>query len=124
MEAAAEARDADVSFALDCAFHRLIFAVAGIEEAWHVLHGATGQLDRLRRWVFPSHPGLFAEALDEHRRILAALEAGDGAAAQAAMKGHLDDTVAVPARILAEDPGMIRMDAEDLQMFTSVIRSA
>ncbi len=120
----ARSRDADMSFALDRSFHRLLFAAAGMEDAWHVLHGATGQLDRLRRWAFPHEPAFFDQTLSEHLAILAAVRQGEVDTARILMRAHLDDTMTVPHRMVASDPDIIEIAPEDLQSFASVIRSA
>lgn len=71
---------------LDDAFHTLLCMGAGVGHVWNVIHENKAHTDRVR---FLSLASGSARALEEHRRILAALRARDEAAAVATLRGHL-----------------------------------
>src|SRR5579863_215379 len=50
---AADRRDMDEFFRLDNDFHKLICDCSGCPNLWWTIHGATGQLDRVRRYALP-----------------------------------------------------------------------
>lgn len=85
-EAAKAAGDAPGFQALDDAFHAEIFCRAGVGFVWEtiVLHKA--HKDRVR---YLGQKIASARTIEDHGRILAALEARDPAAAEAAMRLHL-----------------------------------
>lgn len=74
--------------ASDEAFHELIAAIGGHPGIWRVAQQAKTQIDRCRRLTLPT-PGRMQHVIAEHRRILAAMRAGDVAAARAALDHHL-----------------------------------
>ena len=83
---AVEARDTAGFKAEDDAFHRRICAICGLEAVWHRIAENKAHTDRLRLLAIrDSSP----EAMEDHRRILEALAAGDGDGAAAAMRLHL-----------------------------------
>lgn len=96
--------------ALDDAFHRRIGALAGVGHVWALIRENKAHTDRVRLLSLTSGADL---ALADHRAILAALRAGDGEGAAAAMRQHLGRIVDILARIreehadyVAEDEGM------------------
>lgn len=72
----------------DAAFHALLLSFTGFARVATVAETAWVQVNRARRQILPV-AGRVAATLDEHRAILAALEARDPAAARAAMRHHL-----------------------------------
>jgi DNA-binding FadR family transcriptional regulator len=50
-------------------------------------------------------PGITALALSHHERIMEALEAGDSAAARAAMDAHMDQAADALRQAVLNDPG-------------------
>lgn len=74
-------------FAADEAFHAEIFELSGYPGAWRALQPVKLQLDRLRRLSLPE-PSTVAALIDEHRTILAALEAADIRRGKAAVSKH------------------------------------
>ncbi|THF63331.1 FadR/GntR family transcriptional regulator [Pseudothauera rhizosphaerae] len=93
MEAALAAGDLVQASELDLQFHLRLADLSGNP----LLRAAAGQFSaqiaHSLRLPFADVGGMWAPA-DEHRHILAAIEAGDGAAAAAAMRAHLDAAAA------------------------------
>jgi GntR family transcriptional regulator, rspAB operon transcriptional repressor len=73
---------------LDEDLHRRLCDYSGHSIAWALSRRANGHLDRIRRLSLPD-PSYLSEMVTEHRAIVAALTAGDGAAAEAALRHHL-----------------------------------
>jgi DNA-binding GntR family transcriptional regulator len=88
-------------FAADEAMHALLIRIAGRAAIWHLIQGVKAQLDRVRclslrreDWLELMH--------EQHRAIVAAVVAHDGAAAERAMRAHLRTVFAAIERIAAE----------------------
>lgn len=81
--------DYDGFYELDEAFHSMICEQGASARIWKIVHGAKGQLDRIRRLAFPV-PKHLEIVLAEHEAIATALRFRDADAAAAAMKVHLD----------------------------------
>lgn len=75
-------------FAADETFHEAILALTGHRRLPALSRTAWVHVDRARRLLLP-RPGRIAETLEEHRAILAGLEARDPEAARAATRAHL-----------------------------------
>jgi GntR family transcriptional regulator, rspAB operon transcriptional repressor len=75
-------------YKLDGEMHETILSFTGFRKLGQVADTAWVHVNRARQLVLPM-PGRVAETLDEHRAILAALEARDAQAARAAMRRHL-----------------------------------
>jgi len=88
--AAAKAGDWRRAFDLDIDFHGAIVAAVGNGRASAWLAGLQQDL-RLAHLVAPAfNEQAFLASVTQHGEIVAAIEAGDGAAAREAMKRHLD----------------------------------
>ena len=87
---AAHIEDGDFAgfYAEDARMHALILAATDFKRVAKVAETAWVQVNRARQLVLPV-PGRVAEALEEHRAIVAALEARDPDAARTAMRHHL-----------------------------------
>lgn len=97
--AAVKAGDWRRAFDLDIEFHGAIVAAAGNARTSAWLAGLQQDL-RLAHLVAPAfNAQAFLVSVAEHGEIVAAIEAGDAAAARAAMRGHLD----VAERALLDD---------------------
>ncbi|NNE88295.1 MAG: GntR family transcriptional regulator [Silicimonas sp.] len=70
-------------------FHQVILAACGNARLTGMLGDELYSLLRLYRHRLSMRPGRPAEALEEHRQIVAALRARDPDAAEAAMRAHL-----------------------------------
>lgn len=87
-EQAAARRDAEAFFQLDEDFHRRLAALAGRPSAWPIVEDVKAQMDRVR-FLDMSEAQPMAVVIQQHRRILDALEEADPDAAEAAMRVHL-----------------------------------
>jgi DNA-binding GntR family transcriptional regulator len=103
--AAFEAEDRARFYALDVAFHQILTTRLGMARANEVLEALRVHLERARRLMM-SPPGRMRATFGEHAAIVAAIEAGDAAAARAAMKRHLNSTSAMLESLAKERPGL------------------
>ena len=104
-EAAAEAGDRALFYALDVGFHALLTQHLGLHRSEEILDCVRQQLERPRRLLM-TPPGRMQETLAEHRAVLAAIEARAPEAARAAMAAHIN-TVAETFEALAKaKPGL------------------
>jgi DNA-binding GntR family transcriptional regulator len=88
--AAVDAADWPRAFALDVEFHMAIVAASGSARALAWLSGLLRDL-RLAHLVAPAfNRQAFVDSAAQHGEIVAAMEAGDAAAARAAMRRHLE----------------------------------
>jgi len=78
--------------AADQAFHRLMYAAAGVPDLFDLVQRHSGHVDRLRLLHLPS-AGKEKAILRDHRRIVDAIATGDAEAAQAALREHLSGTL-------------------------------
>ncbi|MEZ5797348.1 MAG: GntR family transcriptional regulator [Paracoccaceae bacterium] len=76
----------------DAAMHELILSFTGFRKLAAVAETAWLHVNRARQMILPV-PGRVAQTLEEHRAILAALEARDPAAARAATHAHLGQLI-------------------------------
>lgn len=97
--------DLERIFDLDEAFHATLAVAAGRATAWRVVEDQKVQMDRVRYLdLGDSIPA--QTVLAQHRAIFAALTAGDGAAAEAAMRAHLQEILVSLPRLAARWPGL------------------
>lgn len=89
-------------FRLNQEIHGKIFEVAGNRTLMNVYSGLTGRIRRARYVANISKPR-WAEALEEHEQILAALDRRDGEALGAILKDHLRKTCETVKQALRED---------------------
>jgi DNA-binding GntR family transcriptional regulator len=73
--------------------HRLIRRIAGHRTAEGIIETLRGQLVR-HQFMVSLHPGRPAVSLSQHERIIAAIQAHDPAAAEAAMREHIASVIA------------------------------
>jgi DNA-binding GntR family transcriptional regulator len=111
-ERARDAQDFDGWFALDEDFHRLLCDLSGRSIAWSVGRRANGHLDRVRRLSLPV-PSYLAEMVEEHRRVVDAVEVGDPDLAEAALRHHLRMVLSELPRIRAEHDALFADEDED-----------
>jgi len=78
----------DTYAAADVRFHVAVTAAAGNRVALHAMHAIRDLLERALEQVY-GIPGSAARSLEQHRQILAAIEAGDAGEARARMRTHL-----------------------------------
>ena len=85
--------DAAGFYAADGAMHELILGFTGHRRLAGLSRTAWVHVDRARQFILPA-PGRIEETLDEHRSILAALDARDPEAARRATRAHLRQLLA------------------------------
>lgn len=110
-ETARDAADFDAWFALDDEFHHALCDLSGRPIAWQIGRRANGHLDRVRRLSLPV-PSYLAEMVDEHRRVVDAVDLGDPDLAEAALRHHLRMVLSGVPRIRAEHPEMFADEGE------------
>ena len=101
-----EADDLGGFILFDHEFHQAMYGAAQLMTVWHMIRGASGNLDRLRRLHVPVN-GKAQAVLEEHAGIVAAIAAGDPAAAQMWMRRHLSGTLAELDSLRARYPDYI-----------------
>lgn len=80
--------DAQGFYRLDAEMHELLLSFTGFRRLTQVSDTAWLNVNRARHLILPI-PGRLADTMDEHRAILAAMEARDAAAARQAVQVHL-----------------------------------
>jgi len=86
---------------MDDAFHRTLALAAGKAHVWSVVNGVKAQMDRVRYLTLLDET-VIQRAIDDHMRIVDALESGDVTATDEAMRFHL-------RQILLDLPGIARL---------------
>jgi DNA-binding GntR family transcriptional regulator len=87
---AADDERPDRFLGLDEAFHKGLALAAGCEYAWSVVEEMKAQMDRVRYLSLPEATPI-PRLIDQHTRIVDAVEARDAGAAEAAMRVHLGE---------------------------------
>ncbi|PWV99180.1 GntR family transcriptional regulator [Hoeflea marina] len=100
---AGEDRDIEEFTALDRLFHLSLVEPAGVVSLYHLVSSRSGHIDRLRRLNLPD-PGKMISVLQHHNDILDAIEAGDLAATENAVRTHLSGTLAAVPQIMEQYP--------------------
>jgi GntR family transcriptional regulator, rspAB operon transcriptional repressor len=90
----------------DRRFHQLMYEAAGVAGLWDMVSRMSGHVDRLRRLHLPT-AGKTESILRDHRAIAQAIQRGDPAAAQKALRKHLSGTLSAVARICERYPDYI-----------------
>jgi DNA-binding GntR family transcriptional regulator len=85
---------------LNARLHGLIRSIAGHRTAEGIIETLRGQLVR-HQFMVSLHPGRPAVSLPQHERIIAAIQAHDPQAAEAAMRDHIASVIAVLREIEA-----------------------
>ena len=81
--------DIDEFFRLDNQFHKLICECTSFPNSWHTIHGAIGQLDRIRRYALPKDDHSY-RSLKEHALIYQYIKENNAESAAAAFQSHID----------------------------------
>ena len=99
--------DGDVPgfYQMDAAMHELILSFSGFRRLAQVSETAWLHVNRARQLILPV-PGRIAATLDEHRAILATLEARDPAAARLATRHHLRQLITYLEPLERERPDL------------------
>lgn len=99
--AAVKARDTDRFHELDYEFHKLLCKAAGFELAFETIAEMKTKVDRLCRLSL-EEPTEMEVLIEDHTRILAALDANDFSALEAAIRAHLARLDPVVKKIQSE----------------------
>ncbi len=91
-QAMLDAGDIPGFYAADAAMHELLLSFTGFRRLAQVSDTAWLHVNRARQLILPV-PGRVAQTLEEHRAILAAVEARDPPAARAAVRAHLGQLI-------------------------------
>ncbi|WP_445682276.1 GntR family transcriptional regulator [Radicibacter daui] len=102
-EAAFAGGDLERFARFDRLFHQQLCEAAGVSNLWKLVTARSGHIDRLRNLNLPD-PGKPANILHYHKKILDAIEAGDLAAAETAVREHLSGTLSQVSQIIARYP--------------------
>ena len=93
----------DEFLALDEEFHRTIALSVGRAHAWRVVEGIKAQMDRIRYLSLDDATPL-PIIIDQHQRIVDAIEAGDPTATAAAVRSHLREIMISLPKIAEKFP--------------------
>ncbi len=85
-------------------FHRQICHAAHNRYLGHALEALSDGLALLRQTTF-SFPGRGPQALDEHTKMVDAIEARDGAAAEKAARRHIEEASVIRLQLISEEEG-------------------
>lgn len=96
--------DSPAFLRLDEHFHRALANRVGKPFAWQVIETVKAQMDRVRYLSF--YPMHTARLIEQHTRIVDAIEARDPAAAEASMRAHLHEIIASLEDLAAERPDL------------------
>lgn len=98
---AADAIDHAAIQRASAAFHRMLFDVSGNSQLRAVYETIEPRIDLNLRITAVHDTGRIEQALDEHIRIVRAIERGDGARAEQLTRQHLENGKAARLKILA-----------------------
>ena len=101
--------DMSLNIALDSQFHSVIHQVSGFTTMADMLRRAMGEIVRVRHLSIKL-PGRLRQPVDEHRQIVAAMRAGSGKRAAAAMRQHLEKSIASILEVMDSYPDFLRAD--------------
>ena len=93
----------------DRGFHQMMYAAAGVPELFDLVRRRSGHVDRLRLLHLPS-AGKAQAILREHAAIVDAIDAGDAALAQQAVRQHLSGTLGQGDEIRQRHAGWLAGD--------------
>jgi len=96
--------------ALDEEIHRTISLSVGRAHAWRVIEGIKAQMDRIRYLSLDDATPL-PLIIEQHSRILDGIEAGNPAAAAAAMRSHLREIIVSLPDIAARFPDVFEVES-------------
>lgn len=102
--AASAKKDYSTHLSVDEEFHHQILVMAGHPHAWGPLRLARTGMNRIRHLAIPA-VGSNNISIDQHKVIVDAIVAGDGAAAAEAMRLHIQSPLAFVDAIEQQFPG-------------------
>lgn len=111
-EALVQDRDFGGFYGHDSEFHELILSFTGFPRLQQVADNAWVNVNRARQLALPV-AGRVIETLEEHRAVLAALEARDAAAARAALRHHLGQLMRFLTPLERQHPDLFEPPARE-----------
>lgn len=97
-------RQFDEAVIRDDDFHRYIAGINGLSMLWRAVDISKAQMDRCRHLAAISAPAYGHRTIAQHRAIIRALKTGDRKAPLAAMRDHLDASLANALKLLDAMP--------------------
>jgi DNA-binding GntR family transcriptional regulator len=104
-EQAARRDDHDAFQRYDELFHIALAEGAGCPLAWEAVQDIKAHMDRVCQLTLPN-PEAMLPLIDQHRAIVAAIDARDEDAAAEAMRHHLTEILRTLPRVEAEHPDL------------------
>ena len=104
-EALTQDGDAPGFYQMDARFHELILSFTNYKRLAALAETSWVNVNRARQLILPA-PGRIAATLEEHKKILDALEARDPKAARAATKYHLGQLITFLEPLVHEHPDL------------------
>ncbi|MBO9101147.1 MULTISPECIES: GntR family transcriptional regulator [unclassified Rhizobium] len=98
--------DGDLFLELDEAFHRGFCEEAGLSKSWRVIQTVKLQMDRVRYLSLPD-PAHLKTLLEQHWKIVHAIEDGDRELASNAMSAHLQEVLRTAQRLSVQRAELI-----------------
>ena len=92
-EVAAKADNYEVFFREDERFHALLAELAGVPNAWKMVHSIKGHVDRQRYKMMSGIPYRSMRAYREHQEVVRRIVAGDSEGAARAMRVHVNSVL-------------------------------
>lgn len=89
----------------DEAFHVALAAGCGMPSAWTVLLDIKAHMDRVCHLTIPDADSM-RPLVDQHAAVIAAIDAKNADAAEAAMRHHLTEILRALPKVEAENPGL------------------
>ena len=108
---AAAANDLERFLALDDAFHESFAIAIGRGHTWTVIEAEKTQMDRVRYLSLPGATPI-ERLIDQHEAILDAVERGDLAASDAALRTHLAELLSVLGPLSQRYPDLFEADEQ------------
>jgi len=102
--------------ALDEAFHRGLALGVDCDYAWRVVEEVKAQMDRVRYLSLPQATPI-ERLVDQHEAILAAVDAGDAAAAEKSVRAHLSEILTSLPLLEQQFPHLFE-DQTDIEVTT------
>jgi GntR family transcriptional regulator, rspAB operon transcriptional repressor len=91
--------------ALDEAFHKMLAVAVQRDHAWRIVESVKAQMDRVR-YLSIDDATPVAVIVDQHRKVVDAIEAGDAATAATAMRMHLREILTSLPQIAQRYPDL------------------
>jgi len=91
----------------DLAFHRILYAAAGVAGLWTLVRRQSVHIDRIRRLHLPVS-GKASQIIRDHSAIAKAIADGDPKRAQSQLRSHLSQSLAFSDELRVRFPGYFK----------------